>query len=228
MGTRNELWIIPTVSCVNTTIRLIQQRAQQRFPGRCDGIFAFPHNAGCSQMGDDFLNTQNILKSVIRHPNAGGVLIVSLGCENTELGIMVETPSSVFVGEELAKLVDFFSVGTNDLTQYTLACDRQANDLGKFYSNPQSRRKIFKKVRILGLPKNGFFGREPQNEPQDNLRVQKSTRKVRKNTGFLIEIRCFYGCGGRTRTYDLRVMSPTSFQLLYSAICMHSLNAGLL
>lgn len=53
--------------------------------------------------------------------------------KDTELGIMIETPSSVFVAEELAKLVDFFSVGTNDLTQYTLACDRQANDLGKFY-----------------------------------------------------------------------------------------------
>ena len=53
--------------------------------------------------------------------------------KDTELGIMIETPSYVFVAEELAKLVDFFSVGTNDLTQYTLACDRQANDLGKFY-----------------------------------------------------------------------------------------------
>ena len=53
--------------------------------------------------------------------------------KDTELGIMIETPSSVFVADELAKLVDFFSVGTNDLTQYTLACDRQANDLGKFY-----------------------------------------------------------------------------------------------
>lgn len=53
--------------------------------------------------------------------------------KDTELGIMIETPSSVFMAEELAKLVDFFSVGTNDLTQYTLACDRQANDLGKFY-----------------------------------------------------------------------------------------------
>ena len=51
----------------------------------------------------------------------------------TEIGIMIETPSSVFIADELAKYVDFFSVGTNDLTQYTLACDRQANDLGKFY-----------------------------------------------------------------------------------------------
>lgn len=53
--------------------------------------------------------------------------------KDTEIGIMLETPASIFVAEELAREVDFFSVGTNDLTQYTLACDRQANDLGKFY-----------------------------------------------------------------------------------------------
>ena len=51
----------------------------------------------------------------------------------TEIGVMIETPASIFIADELAKHVDFFSVGTNDLTQYTLACDRQANDLGKFY-----------------------------------------------------------------------------------------------
>ena len=74
--------------------------------------------------------------------------------KDTELGIMIETPSSVFVAEELAKLVDFFSVGTNDLTQYTLACDRQANDLGKFYDphHPALLRAIKVASWVLTFP----------------------------------------------------------------------------
>ncbi len=85
VGTRNEIWIIPTVSCVNTTVNKIAQAAQQKFGGLCDGVFALPHNAGCSQLGDDHKTTQRILASIIRHPNAGGVLLVSLGCENNDL-----------------------------------------------------------------------------------------------------------------------------------------------
>ena len=75
----------------------------------------------------------------------------------TELGIMIETPASVFVAEDLAKLVDFFSVGTNDLTQYTLACDRQNNDLGRFYDphNPAVLRLL--KMVTENAHKNGIW-----------------------------------------------------------------------
>lgn len=85
VGIRNELWIMPTVSCVNSDVRRLADAASARFAGRCDGIYALPHNAGCSQLGDDHLTTQRLLRSIIRHPNAGGALIVSLGCENNNL-----------------------------------------------------------------------------------------------------------------------------------------------
>ena len=85
VGIRNELWIVPTVSCVNADIQRLAEAARAKFAGRCDGIYALPHNAGCSQLGDDHATTQRLLRSIIRHPNAGGALIVSLGCENNNL-----------------------------------------------------------------------------------------------------------------------------------------------
>lgn len=85
VGVRNEIWIVPTVSCVNHAVEQIAAAAAKEFGALCDGIFALPHNAGCSQMGEDHLTTQNILASIIKHPNAGGVLIVSLGCEENNL-----------------------------------------------------------------------------------------------------------------------------------------------
>ncbi len=83
-ATRNEIWVIPTVSCVNTTVNAIAKRAMEEFGDQCDGIFAYPHNAGCSQLGDDHDMTQKMLASIVHHPNAGGVLLVSLGCENND------------------------------------------------------------------------------------------------------------------------------------------------
>ena len=81
---RNEIWIIPTVSCVNTTVNIIAEQARALYGDKCDGIFAYPHNAGCSQLGDDFDTTQKLLSAIVHHPNAGGVLLVSLGCENND------------------------------------------------------------------------------------------------------------------------------------------------
>ncbi|MDO4546879.1 MAG: altronate dehydratase family protein [Clostridia bacterium] len=85
VGVRNEVWIIPTVGCVNNTAKLLEKEAASRFTGMCDGVYAFTHNMGCSQLGDDMLRTQKLLAGLVRHPNAAGVLVLSLGCENNNL-----------------------------------------------------------------------------------------------------------------------------------------------
>ncbi len=82
-GIRNELWIIPTVGCVNDVARTLRQRAQALVGGAVEGISAFEHPYGCSQMGDDQENTRGILADLAAHPNAGGVLVLGLGCENS-------------------------------------------------------------------------------------------------------------------------------------------------
>jgi len=87
VGTRNEIWIIPTVGCVNNTATLLAREASKRFAGRTDGIFAYTHNMGCSQLGDDQERTMHLISGLIRNPNAGGVLVLSLGCENNNLGV---------------------------------------------------------------------------------------------------------------------------------------------
>ncbi|MBR1427112.1 MAG: altronate dehydratase [Paludibacteraceae bacterium] len=82
VGIRNEVWIIPTVGCVNGIINRLAERLRQETGA--DNIFAFPHNYGCSQLGDDHENTKKILRDMIHHPNAGAILVVSLGCENNQ------------------------------------------------------------------------------------------------------------------------------------------------
>lgn len=106
-GTRNEVWIIPSVGCVNNTASTLARLANERFGGRCDGVFAFPHNMGCSQMGDDHLTTQKILAGLVAHPNAGGVLVLSLGCENNNLDVFkpVLEASGALAGDRVRFLV---------------------------------------------------------------------------------------------------------------------------
>ncbi|HEX6036900.1 altronate dehydratase family protein [Longimicrobium sp.] len=85
VGTRNEVWIVNTVGCVNTAAERIARVAGERFAGRTDGVFSFSHPYGCSQLGDDLSNTQKVLAGLLRHPNAGGVLVLGLGCENNQM-----------------------------------------------------------------------------------------------------------------------------------------------
>ena len=85
VGVRNEVWIVPTVGCVNGIVQdLCRQLREETGLQGVDAIECFPHNYGCSQLGDDHENTKKILRDLVLHPNAGAVLVVSLGCENNQ------------------------------------------------------------------------------------------------------------------------------------------------
>ncbi len=95
VGVRNEIWIIPTVGCVNGIANQLAEKLREETGSKgVDAIVAFPHNYGCSQLGDDHENTKKILRDMVLHPNAGAVFVVSLGCENNQPDIFKE-----FVGE---------------------------------------------------------------------------------------------------------------------------------
>ena len=78
VGVRNDVWIVNTVGCVNNTARILAEKT---------GALHFPHPFGCSQLGDDQAFTQEILAAMVRHPNAGGVLVLGLGCENNHIAL---------------------------------------------------------------------------------------------------------------------------------------------
>lgn len=94
VGTRNELWVLNTVGCVNRTAERIARTIHARYgpegAGVIDGAHAFAHPYGCSQLGDDLQHTRQILARLAGHPNAGGVLILGLGCENNQLDAFLE------------------------------------------------------------------------------------------------------------------------------------------
>lgn len=88
VGVRNEIWIIPTVGCVSNVATAIAKQANAYIKGSVDEVVAFPHPYGCSQMGDDQENSRKILADLINHPNAGGVLVLGLGCENSSIDVL--------------------------------------------------------------------------------------------------------------------------------------------
>ena len=85
VGIRNELWIVPLVGCVDGIAKELAEANQEVIAGTSvDGLYYFPHPYGCSQMGEDLATTAKLLAALVRHPNAGGVLVLSLGCENLQ------------------------------------------------------------------------------------------------------------------------------------------------
>ncbi len=103
MGIRNELWIVPTVGCVNGQAQAIVDRIKcECDTSFVDDVRVYTHNYGCSQLGEDHANTRSALAALVKHPNAGGVLVLGLGCENNQVSELQEQ-----IGEWDAERVKF-------------------------------------------------------------------------------------------------------------------------
>jgi altronate hydrolase len=93
-GTRNEIWVLNTVGCVNRAAAAVAKAGNEIIAERgiknVDGVHAFSHPFGCSQLGDDLEQTRDVLRALAMHPNAGGVVIMGLGCENNRLDRLLE------------------------------------------------------------------------------------------------------------------------------------------
>ena len=106
-ATRNEIWIVNTVGCVNVASEKIAAAAHAELatPGSgIDGVHAFPHPFGCSQLGDDLGYTKKVLAGLARHPNAAAVLVLGLGCENNQMKAFLE-----FLGPQAAERIRWFN-----------------------------------------------------------------------------------------------------------------------
>ncbi len=124
VGIRNQIWIIPTVGCVNGVCQEMAARFKEEISGlggNVDAVVAFPHNYGCSQLGEDHENTRKILADMVHHPNAGGVLVVSLGCENNQLEAFKELVGQV----DQSRVRMFKTQAVEDEVEYGLGLLRE-------------------------------------------------------------------------------------------------------
>lgn len=129
-GIRNELWIIPTVGCVNGVAQSIQKQFEKELSAypSIEKVIAFPHNYGCSQLGGDHENTRKILADMVHHPNAAGVLVVALGCENNQLSAFRELVGEV--DEDRVKFMESQKI-KGDEVEYGLNLLRQIAQAAK-------------------------------------------------------------------------------------------------
>lgn len=139
VGIRNQIWVIPTVGCVNGICEQIVSRFKQELGGTSpeaassvDAIVAFPHNYGCSQLGPDHENTRTVLADMVHHPNAGGVLVVSLGCENNQLDAFRELVGPVDEARvrmfATQKVKDEIEYGLQQLREIYAVCSKDERE----------------------------------------------------------------------------------------------------
>lgn len=123
-GIRNDVWIIPTVGCVNALALKL---------AKITGAKAFTHPFGCSQLGDDMKTTQLVLRGLINHPNAGGVLVLGLGCENNNINVFKKV-----LGEQNPNRVEFLNTQdvSDDIETGTAAIERLKKYASSFKREP--------------------------------------------------------------------------------------------
>lgn len=150
VGVRNEIWIIPTVGCVNSIAKALEARARDLVKGTVEDIIAFPHPYGCSQMGDDQENTRKVLADMIHHPNVGGVLVLGLGCENSNIPVLMD-----YIGEYDAQRVKFLQC--QDVEDEMETAMEMLEELAK-YAGAFSREQIDAGELIIGMKCGGSDG----------------------------------------------------------------------
>lgn len=150
VGVRNEIWIIPTVGCVNSIAQALEKKAGRLVQGNVEDIIAFLHPYGCSQMGDDQENTRKVLADMVHHPNAGGVLVLGLGCENSNIPVLKE-----YIGEYDEQRVKFLQC--QDVEDEMEAAMDLLKELA-VYAGAFTREKIDASELIIGMKCGGSDG----------------------------------------------------------------------
>ena len=150
VGVRNEVWIIPTVGCVNNVASAIANKANAFVKGSVEEVVAFPHPYGCSQMGDDQEHTRTILADLVNHPNAGGVLVLGLGCENSNIEELKK-----YIGDYDEKRVKFLvAQDSEDEIGDGIKLVKELID----YASVQEREPISVSKLVIGLKCGGSDG----------------------------------------------------------------------